>query len=847
MRIQYKTDPFSLQGEAFLFDPILMTKLLSLIPHPDVRILFLLSLIAPLAVLAQERTDSLERALEKASTKKEKARTLNELSSAWSSRDYQKALDLARKAKKLATEAGYQHGIAEAHHMMGVANDKKGNYDRALEHYSKALPFWKEVGDREKIATTYNNMGVVHYFQGNYPKAIHNYKKAIRIKEELGDQQALARTYNNIGIIHKDQGRYDKAIENYLKCLRIEEKRGDTSGIAGTYTNLGMLYHRQGDQHKALEHLRKSLEYIKDLGDKEGMANVLHNIGLAHEELENYQKALNYFKRSLRIEKELKNKKGIATSYGHIADLLLKIHKEEKGEFEAVDAHKGPLSEEKGSLLDSAEMLQRRSMAGYRSIGYREGLAHSYRSVGKIAHHKKRYRTAVERFKKASGIADSLGIRPFYFKVQKDLAKSYAALGAHDKAYTHHQEYARVKDSVINEERQEKIAQLEARFEAEKQKRRIKVLQKEKEKQKALAKAERQQDRAIIYSVSGGLLCVLILLGVLWGRFRVIRRQRDLLEEKTAELDRAYQKLEGAHQNLQEKSQEINDSIKYASFIQDAILPEEEKLSEVLGEHFTLLKPQATVSGDLYWCYGKEDRSLWAAVDCTGHGVPGAFMSMIAHSLLDETVIEKGERDPGRILEQLREGLAQKLGKSEQKDGMDLALCELSYGKDGSPLLRFAGANNPLYIIRDGIGDEPPEFLTYQNGEASELEEERILPFKNSSDGLIIRGDKRSIGFEERQSIAFTTFEFAVKEGDLLYCFSDGFPDQFGGPSGKKFRYSSFQELLLEIRKKPLGEQKRLLEERFEEWKGDHEQVDDVLVIGTRIPGNSTEKGDASS
>ena len=785
--------------------------------------------------VGQGTVDSLQEKLQHTLADSTRSRTLSELTKALSSRDRDKALEKGQKALRSAKSSDFQKGVAMAHNALGIVRDKSGDYQKADHHYGRSLSIWKAIGDKGKIAVAYNNLGIIHYFKGEYPQAIDYYKKALTIKKERGQQKALARTYNNIGIIHKDQGRYDKAIAYFLKCLEIEDERGDEGAKARTYTNIGSLHRRQGDHEKALEYYQKALDAAKDLNDKSTMADNYHNIGLVYEQKEELNRSHQYFSRSLEIEKALDRKKGIATSSSQIAEVLFQMHVRRSDSLEGPAEQSTPLTEPRGGLLDSAQELQEKALKIFKRIGNLEGMVHSFLSLGRIAHHKKAYPKAISFYQNSTHIADSLELRPPYFQAQQELAKTYAAMGDHEKAYSHHLEYAKVKDSVNDEERQERVAQLEERYKAEKRKREIKVLEKEKEKQKALAEARSQRDQAIIYTVSGGLLIVITLLVFLLTRFRIIRRQRDLIEQNRSELDQAYQKLEATHYHLQEKSKEVNDSIDYASFIQDAILPDEKERNAALGDHFAFLKPQGTVSGDLYWCHREAGMSFWAAVDCTGHGVPGAFMSMIAHSLLDETVIEKGIEDPGRILDELRAGLANKLGESDQKDGMDLVLCSLYTKDDGTPMLRTGGANNPLYLIRKGVTEDPPSFKMIRNGERIKSEEERIEHFRTSTDGISIKEDKRSVGFEERKAGNFTTVELPLQKGDLLYSFSDGFADQFGGDNSKKFRYRAFRELLLEVSSLPMEDQRKKLEERFEAWKGDHEQIDDVLVMGVKI------------
>lgn len=277
-----------------------------------------------------------------------------------------------------------------------------------------------------------------------------------------------------------------------------------------------------------------------------------------------------------------------------------------------------------------------------------------------------------------------------------------------------------------------------------------------------------------------------------------IESQRDDLAEKNVKLEKAYVEIE-------EQKRNITDSIHYAKRIQNAILPADEIWEQNLPNSFVLYKPKDIVSGDFYWMAKKDDRVMIAAVDCTGHGVPGAFMSIVGNNQLNYAVNVKNARTASDILDQLNIGvtrsLHQKRTGSSVKDGMDISLCSIEVGKNK---LDYAGAFNPLYIVNDRVE--------------------------------IIKGDKFPIGaFLDEELRNFTNNEVHLKKGDSVYIFSDGFADQFGGEKGKKFKYKKFQELLIEIQSKDMREQKSILDKTIMEWMGEHEQIDDILVIGVRF------------
>jgi serine phosphatase RsbU (regulator of sigma subunit)/HAMP domain-containing protein len=276
--------------------------------------------------------------------------------------------------------------------------------------------------------------------------------------------------------------------------------------------------------------------------------------------------------------------------------------------------------------------------------------------------------------------------------------------------------------------------------------------------------------------------------------------------ERTEEVVRQKEEIENKNQELEVLYKHVTDSIKYAKRIQEAILPPDSLVKRLLPNSFVLYKPKDIVSGDFYWMDEKNGRSLFAAVDCTGHGVPGAFMSIVGYNILKHTVNNYDYTEPSLILDELNKGVSETLHhgheESQAKDGMDISFCSIDYKKME---LQYAGAYNPLYIVRDG-----------------EL--------------LQTKADKFPIGlFLGEEKKKFTNHTVNLKKGDTIYIFSDGYADQFGGPNGKKFMAGNFRDLLIEASKHPVDKQKDLLNKTIEEWRGPLDQVDDILVIGVKI------------
>ncbi len=289
-----------------------------------------------------------------------------------------------------------------------------------------------------------------------------------------------------------------------------------------------------------------------------------------------------------------------------------------------------------------------------------------------------------------------------------------------------------------------------------------------------------------------------------------LRENERILEakvvERTEEVVRQKEEIETQNQELEVLYKHVTDSIKYAKRIQEAILPPDSLVKKILPNSFVLYKPKDIVSGDFYWIDQKDGKTLFAAVDCTGHGVPGAFMSIVGYNILKYVVNNNNFTKPSSILDSLNEGVSETLHhgheESNAKDGMDLSLCTIDFK---TLELEYAGAYNPLYLIRNG-----------------EL--------------IQTKADKFPIGlFLGEEKKKFTNHTIQLQKGDSVYIFSDGYADQFGGPNGKKFMANHFRNLLLDIHKKPVEQQKIILDKTIEEWRGPLDQVDDILVIGLKI------------
>jgi serine phosphatase RsbU (regulator of sigma subunit) len=314
-------------------------------------------------------------------------------------------------------------------------------------------------------------------------------------------------------------------------------------------------------------------------------------------------------------------------------------------------------------------------------------------------------------------------------------------------------------------------------------------LTKENEEKQKLLKKEAEKLNTVL---EVGIALFILSFIIVFIQWRKTRSQNKIIESQ--------------HKLLDESHKEITDSINYAKNIQDALMTSSVYLSDVLPESFIFFRPKDVVSGDYYWVYKTPNNDIYFTVaDCTGHGVPGAFMSMIGTSLLNENIIEKKVDNPGEVLGNMREkiiaSLNDKNSSKETRDGMDIALCKLNFEKMS---LQYAGANNPLIHVRDGEINH-------------------------------IKANYQPVALTIGEKKPFTNHQVELKKGDMIYIYSDGFADQFGGPRGKKYMVTKFRKFLASISTLDIDKQNQLLAEEFDKWKGDQDQIDDVCVMGVRI------------
>jgi len=682
---------------------------------------------------------------------------------------------------KDAKSAGlkYYEGLA-LRGLGSVYDEQEEDATNAITFFNKSLNVFEEIGDKKEAAANLHILGFVYHDHGDSEKGLEYFNKSLKLREEIDFKSGIGESLNNIGFIYQFRGDINRALDYFLKAIKIFEQIDDKRNEAYLINNIAFLYQGQGDTTKALDWYLKSLNLAQKINDKAGISGAYNNLALIWLNKGDAAKALNYSQKSLAIRQQTGDKKGVSASLNNIGSAYEKMDDQNNGDYTR------PLK----YYLEAFEIRK--------SIGDKNAVARSYNSIGSIYFKQKKYQLAIQYAKEGYKLCMELGFPVQISASAKLLYKIYKQANNPAGALEMHELFIHMRDSINNEETRKASTKKQFQYEYDKKVTADSVRTIEEKKTVAIQLKQEQTQR---YALYGGLLLVLIFAGFMFNRFKITQKQKAVIEQQK--------------HIVEEKQKEIVDSITYAKRLQEAILPAEIHWSRNFKNGFVFYKPKDIVAGDFYWLEKVNNTVLFAVADCTGHGVPGALVSVVCSNALNRSVLEFGITDPGKILDKTRELVIATFEKSgeEVKDGMDISLCCLN---TKTKELSWAGANNPLWIIK-AIAP-----FSFGEGQGDEAEITEIKP------------NKQPIGKYALQT-PFTTHKMQLKSGDTIYLFTDGLADQFGGAQGKKFKYKRLKELLLNNKHSTMDEQKESLEKAFNSWKGALEQVDDVCVIGMKI------------
>ena len=628
-----------------------------------------------------------------------------------------------------------------------------GNFNlSAQQNYADSLKtiLNNTPSDTAKIPYYY---ALSEYYIFNAPeKAIPLANDFLLLGEKHDSTGIVDYCYLILGEAHFYQDNLQTSERYFTNYLKSQQKQENKQKIAQAYNNLGIVSRAMDNYPAAINYYNEALDIYRAFNDTSGIKSVYNNLGVLNEHLNLLSKALEYYQKSLSLEKEFNNPDGISTSYLNLGGIYYKLEQ---------------------------------------------------------------YEPALNYCQKAIPICDSLGYMITLEMVYDLMYKIYRDTGKPKEALNYFEKFYELNNKRLNQETKAKIAELEIKYQTDKNQKEIELLNKQKNQKSTI-------NTILLIAIGVVFLQTFILLRIIAKRKRnnqILQLQNEEMSKQNEEIETQRDEIEAQRDEIQRQkgfadkqtdyilrqNKDITDSIEYAKHIQIALFPDKLTLQKILREGFCLFKPKDIVSGDFYWVAELDGKSIIVAADCTGHGVPGAFMSIIGINFLNEIVFDENEQKPSEILNRLRKKVVKTLVHSnrieEAKDGMDMSLVILDHE---NMKLQYAGAYNHLYFIRGHM-----------------LE--------------VIKADRMPVGISAKAMKSFTNHEIDIQPGDQFYMFTDGYADQFGGPLRKKFRIGNLRELLLEIHDKNIQEQKQILYESFINWKGEQPQVDDVLVLGFKI------------
>ncbi len=594
---------------------------------------------------------------------------------------------------------------------------------------------------KKHYADFLNNRGYINNNLGDVTSALDYFHKSIKIQEEVKDKIGLAYSFNNVGYIYNSQGDLIRALEFYRNSLKIREAIDDKQGVAQSLSNIGNLFEQTGDRSKALRYYYKGLRIREMINDKYGQSYSLQNIGSIYEDKNELANALKFFQQSLKLRQEIDDKQGIAYSLSNIGNIYFKQNQMELA-----------LENALASLKIANE------------LGFPKNIAAASDLLQDIYRKQKKFEKAYEMIK--------LGYQ--------------------------------MQDSIKNGDIQKKTLKKQFQYEFEKKE----VIAKAEQEKKDLEYSDQiNRNKIIISSVIICLLIVVLFSVFLYRRIKVIQNQNLIIENQKIEVDMQREiainrsiiaEKQKAIIELHQK--EMVDSITYAKRIQYALLANGNLIRSIFPDHFVYFKPKDIVSGDFYWATEHDNKFYLAVCDCTGHGVPGAFMSLLNINFLNEAVLEKNITQPNQIFNHVRNRLIENVSQDGGQDGMDAILLCMDLS---SNTITYSAANNAPILIHDNKFIELPK-------------------------------DKMPVGKGEK-TVSFTLFNLDLKKGDGLYLYTDGYADQFGGTQAKKFKNRNLNEYLAQICQLDHQSQLEELNNTYENWKGDLDQVDDICIIGIKF------------
>jgi tetratricopeptide (TPR) repeat protein/serine phosphatase RsbU (regulator of sigma subunit) len=650
-----------------------------------------------------------------------------------------------------------------------------GKLEQGIAYSQRARALAKAIHYTSGVAKSYLTEGRMLFYQGKYPECIDRIISGLLIARQGRDSVIQSFCLNMLGNSYGNMGDYPKSLGYFQAGMSLEEKMTVQPNLHWFYNNIGNIYMQQNNFSKALPYFHKAVEVEKRIKNLQALSFTTKNIGGAYALLHINDSAIYYFNQSLKYAEQSKNMLSIGEVYNNLASFYVLLKQ-----------------------YNAATIYSMKVYEISKKMGYMDMYSTNLISLGSINIGLKKYDIAESYLMEALAISKDMQSKSGVNSAFHELTVLYDAKGDFKKAYHYYKLFSDTKDSMLNKENSRLVMEMNTKYTTEKKEKEIELLKKNEEIQAlelSKKKNELSSQRTISIGVFAGFILLMLVAILLFSRYRLKKKANDQLQQ-------TYNVIEEKNIVIEKSNVFITDSITYAKRIQDAILPSPEDLHHLFADNFFIVyKPAHIVSGDFYWCSTQHDKIIFVVADCTGHGVPGAFMSMIGNTLLNEIVNEQKKTCTKEIAEMLDKKIVHALHQrsdSDQYDGMDISICSIDKGKQE---LSFTGAHHAMYA---------------HQGELKK-----------------IKGDPYSIGGAQQQDTKlFTSQKIGYEKGQRFYFLTDGYCDQNGGATNKRFTSGKFELLLASIQQLSMEEQKIKLEATFDEWKGTAKQRDDILIAG---------------
>ncbi len=738
----------------------------------------LLLLLTPLSFFSQDpaKIDSLLKVIAGSSMDTQKVNNWNKVAYDYRRFSSDSTRKYARKAFQLGKKINFSKGVSLALNNIGISHHFDASYDSALWYYKTALLIREKNKDYPGIASSNSNMGIVFYLKGQYDSALARQEKSFLIQQQLKDTGGMANTSNNMASVWRYRGNYEKALKLFIQALNYYEKAGDMAGRLYAYNNIGIIYASLGRRDMAISTYMDGIAIAEKAKDNYILAVLYTNLGIELLELEKIEESIQYFEKGYKLAKEINTQQGMATC--------------------AVNLGRAWFAKED---IPKALRYTQEALSFYEKSGEKQGMTSVLNLIADIQIHSSNFVAAENALQRSMKLGKEVGMYDHLETTYLRFSQLYKKKKDFPKALFWHKKYSALKDSLLGESNANALAEMQTRFESEKKEKEIVLL--EKEQALLNLQLDEQQNNLLTINITLAALGILLLLSV--GSvvivLRTLRKRKTLNNElQTVNLSVVAQK-----ERIEQQNEEIYNNLNLAGQIQSSILPLGEDLSEVFRDHFILFLPKDIVSGDFYWTKKTSRYSLAAVVDCTGHGVPGAYMSLMAYELLEDICRREQDIEPGALMYELNNRLVkQRAGHYfSENPGLDISL--VAVDKKNNKII-FCSSRQPLWVL---------------DMQKNELEE--------------IRPEKHFMGLNP--NIRFPQQEIPAGTERYFYLFSDGYTDQIGEASRKKLLSQRFRDFIAGQTHRSLKEQGGKLNEFFQEWKGNKEQIDDVTVLGFAV------------